>query len=146
LKKGEKQRVTLTNNDSGKFECRWVYLKANRASPCVFTKGMDMMYVPVAHGEGKVTGDPASIRPANEVFYYADENGRTGAGYPWNPNGSDRDIAGICDDSGRIFALMPHPERHVLGTQHPRWTRLGAKKYGDGFPVFKNAVRYAGSI
>ncbi|MBM4448655.1 MAG: phosphoribosylformylglycinamidine synthase subunit PurQ, partial [Chloroflexi bacterium] len=62
--------------------------------------------------------------------------------YPHNPNGSVGNIAGICDSSGRIFALMPHPERHIRGTQHPQWTRLGAKRYGDGFPVFQNAVRW----
>ncbi|HXY74473.1 MAG TPA: phosphoribosylformylglycinamidine synthase I [Dehalococcoidales bacterium] len=146
LKKGEPQRVTLTNNDSGKFECRWVYLKVNSKSPCIFTKGMEGMYIPVAHGEGKVTGDMAAISTKNEVVYYVDDNGNDNPGYPWNPNGSERDIAGICDDSGRIFALMPHPERHVLGTQHPQWTRNGVKKYGDGFPIFQNAVKYARSI
>ena len=87
-----------------------------------------------------------AISPANEVVYYVDEKGHSNPGYPGNPNGSERNLAGICDDSGRIFALMPHPERHVLGTQHPRWTRNGARKYGDGFPVFKNAVKYASSI
>ena len=146
LKKGEPQRVTLTNNDSGKFECRWVHLKVNPKSPCIFTKGMESMYIPVAHGEGKVTGDMAAISTKNEVAYYIDDNGRENPGYPWNPNGSERNIAGICDDSGRIFALMPHPERHVLGTQHPQWTRNGLKKFGDGFPIFQNAVKYARSI
>ncbi len=144
--KGETPRVTLTNNDSNKFECRWVYLKVNPESACVFTRGMDGMYVPVAHGEGKFTGDLTTINPVNEVVYYTDENGKRNAGYPWNPNGSDRDIAGICDDSGRIFGMMPHPENHVVGTQHPRWTRLGIKQYGDGFPVFQNAVKWAKSI
>jgi len=88
----------------------------------------------------------AAISTKNEVVYYVDDNGNDNPGYPWNPNGSERDIAGICDDSGRIFALMPHPERHVLGTQHPQWTRNGVKKYGDGFPIFQNAVKYARSI
>jgi phosphoribosylformylglycinamidine synthase subunit PurQ / glutaminase len=146
LKKDEPQRVTLTNNDSGKFECRWVHLNVNPDSPCIFTKGMESMYIPAAHGEGRVTGDMAAISTKNEVVYYVDDNGNSNPGYPWNPNGSERDIAGICDDSGRIFALMPHPERHVLGTQHPQWTRFGVKKYGDGFPIFQNAVKYARSI
>lgn len=146
LKKGEAQRVTLTNNDSGKFECRWVHLSVNPKSACIFTTGIEQMYVPVAHGEGKLIGDLTTIPPANEVVYYTDPQGNRDAGYPWNPNGSMRDLAGICDDSGRIFALMPHPERHVRGTQHPQWTRLGAKEHGDGFPIFQNAVRWAKSI
>jgi len=146
LKKGEAQRVTLTNNDSGKFECRWVHLAVNPKSACIFTKGVERMYVPVAHGEGKLIGDLSAISLANEVVYYTDAQGNRDAGYPWNPNGSLRDLAGICDDSGRIFALMPHPERHVRGTQHPQWTRLGVKPYGDGFPVFQNAVKYARGI
>jgi len=146
LKKGQPQSVTRTNNDSGTFECRWVHLRVNPKSPCIFTKGMESMYVPVAHGEGKVTGDMTAIPSGNEVVYYVDDKGNSNPGYPWNPNGSERDIAGICDDSGRIFALMPHPERHVLGTQHPQWTRLGAKKFGAGFPIFQNAVKYSRSI
>jgi phosphoribosylformylglycinamidine synthase I len=146
LKKGESPRLTLTNNDSGKFECRWVYLGVNPKSPCVFTKGMERMYVPVAHGEGKVIGDLNAITDENIVVYYTDEHGNRNAGYPWNPNGSLKDIAGLCDDSGRVFALMPHPERHILGTQHPQWTRLGAKPRGDGFPVFLNAVNWAKKI
>jgi len=146
LKKGQTPPLTLTNNDSGKFECRWVYLGVNQKSPCIFTKGIEQMYIPVAHGEGKVMGDPTAITEKNIAVYYTDEKGDRTAGYPCNPNGSIRNIAGICDDSGRVFALMPHPERHVLGTQHPRWTRLGAKKYGDGFPVFQNAVKYARGI
>ena len=146
VKKGETPRVTLTNNDSGRFECRWVHLGVNRKSPCVFTKGMESMYIPVAHGEGKFTGDLKAITVKNIAVYYTDEQGDRGAGYPANPNGSEQNIAGICDDSGRVFGLMPHPEDHVLGTQHPQWTRLGAKKDGDGFPIFQNAVKFAKSI
>jgi len=134
--------VTLTNNDSGKFECCWVYLRVNKESPCVFTRGIDRMYLPVAHGEGKVVATPQILPKLNAVLYYTDEQGNTGAGYPHNPNGSTGDIAGICDPSGRVFALMPHPERHIRGTQHPRWTRQGAKERGDGFPIFLNAVKW----
>jgi phosphoribosylformylglycinamidine synthase I len=135
--------VTLANNDSGKFECRWVHLVVNRDSPCVFTRGMDRLYLPVNHGEGKFIADPEIIPQLNIVLRYIDENGDTRAGYPQNPNGSMDNIAGICDASGRIFALMPHPERHIRGTQHPQWTRLGARKYGDGFQIFLNAVKHA---
>jgi phosphoribosylformylglycinamidine synthase len=146
VKQGETPRVTLTNNDSGKFECRWVYLGVNKKSPCVFTKGMESMYVPVAHGEGKFAGDLQVISEKNIAVFYTDERGDRKAPYPFNPNGSVQNIAGICDDSGRVFGLMPHPEDHVLGTQHPQWTRLGAKKDGDGLPVFQNAVKWAKSI
>jgi len=136
--------LTLTDNDSGKFECRWTYLGVNRESPCVFTRGVDRMYLPVAHGEGKVVADPEVLPELKVVLRYTDERGDIKAGYPHNPNGSVDNIAGICDASGRIFALMPHPERHIRGTQHPRWTRQGAKEHGDGFLIFRNAVRWAG--
>ncbi len=139
-------RLTLTNNNSGKFECRWVHLGVNRESPCVFTRGIDSMYLPVANGEGKVVADSEVLSELNVVVYYTDEHGYRGAGYPHNPSGSAGDIAGICDSSGRVFALMPHPERHIRGTQHPQWTRQGAREYGDGFQIFLNAVRWAKSI
>ncbi len=138
--------LTLATNDSGKFECRWVHLLVNRKSPCVFTRGMDSLYLPVAHGEGKVVADPETLPKLNAVMYYTDENENSQVGYPYNPNGSVNNIAGICDSSGRIFALMPHPERHIRGTQHPQWTRHGAKKYGDGFQIFLNAVKWAKSL
>jgi phosphoribosylformylglycinamidine synthase len=140
---GSSSQLTLANNDSGKFECRWVYMVANKQSNCVFTKGIDSLYLPVAHGEGKLVADPAILLRLNVALYYTDEAGNTSAGYPHNPNGSMNNIAGICDSSGRVFGLMPHPERHVRGTQHPQWTRLGAKKYGDGFRIFQNAVEWA---
>ncbi len=138
--------LALADNDSGKFECRWVRLSVNRESPCVFTNGIDSMYLPVAHGEGKVVADPAVLPELNVVLYYTDEQGDNKAGYPHNPNGSAGNIAGICDSSGRIFALMPHPERHIRGTQHPQWTRLGAKKRGDGFQIFQNAVKWVKNL
>ncbi|MFC1967220.1 phosphoribosylformylglycinamidine synthase I [Chloroflexota bacterium] len=135
-------RMTLTNNDSGKFECRWCHLSVNEASPCVFTEGIESMYLPVAHGEGKVVSSEA-LPEKNIALRYADEHGDITAGYPHNPNGSAGNVAGVCDSSGRVFALMPHPERHIRGTQHPQWTRLGAKEHGDGLPVFLNAVKWA---
>ena len=139
---GRSQRLTLTTNDSGRFECRWVHLKVNTASPCVFTRGLEGIELPVAHGEGKVVAEPDVLPELNAVLYYTDDKGNTNVGYPHNPNGSVNDIAGICDSSGRIFALMPHPERYIRGTQHPKWTRLGAKPHGDGFQIFLNAVRW----
>ncbi len=135
--------VTLATNDSGRFECRWVYLKANRESNCVFTKGIDRLYLPVANGEGKVVATSAALSRLNIPLHYCNEYGKTGEGYPANPSGSTQDISGIADPTGRIFALMPHPERHIRGTQHPRWTREGAREYGDGLRIFQNAVDWA---
>jgi phosphoribosylformylglycinamidine synthase I len=142
----ESAPLTLTSNDSGNFECRWVYLQVNEASPCIFTRGISTMYLPVAHGEGKVVAEPGILDRLNIVVQYADEAGNIQAGYPHNPNGSVRNIAGICDDSGRIFALMPHPERFIRWTQHPRWTREIARNYGDGLQIFLNAVAWVKGI
>ena len=135
--------LTLAGNDSGRFECRWVYLRVHETSPCIFTRGISSMYLPVAHGEGKVVAAPGTL---NIALYYADETGNIKAGYPYNPNGSIENIAGICDASGRIFALMPHPERFIRWTQHPRWTREPRKEYGDGFLIFSNAVNWVKTI
>jgi phosphoribosylformylglycinamidine synthase I len=140
------QPVTLTNNDSGKFECRWVYLKVNEKSPCVFTRGIKRLYVPIAHGEGKLVAEADVVEKLNIVVQYVDENGSTRAGYPWNPNGSVNDIAGICDATGRIFGLMPHPEDFIRPTQHPRWTRETPRESDYGLQVFQNAVAWAKRI
>lgn len=141
-----RQQITLTNNDSGRFECRWVYLKVDQDSPCVFTRGMQGMYIPVAHGEGKLVAAPDVIERLNVVVHYVDDKGNAGAGYPYNPNGSFRDIAGICDDSGRVFALMPHPERFIRWTQHPRWTREKHREDLLGLQIFTNAVTWSKGI
>ena len=143
LPNGGVSPVTLAANDSGKFECRWVYLMVNEESPCLFTKGIKSLYLPVANGEGKVVTSAEALSELNIVLYYTDEYGNRNAGYPYDPSGSVEDIAGICDGSGRVFALMPHPERYIRGTQHPRWTREGAKERGDGFQIFLNAVKWA---
>ncbi|OGO00665.1 MAG: phosphoribosylformylglycinamidine synthase I [Chloroflexi bacterium RBG_13_52_12] len=140
------QPVTLTNNDSGKFECRWVYLKVNKKSPCVFTKGIKGMYIPIAHGEGKLAAAPDVLEKLNIVVQYVDEKGNTKAGYPSNPNGSAKDIAGICDPSGRIFGMMPHPEDFIRWTQHPRWTREKPREDLYGLQIFANAVAWAKGI
>lgn len=138
-----KQEASLIINDSGKFEDRWVYLKPGARSQepgvnCVWSKDLpEIIYLPVAHGEGKFVGRTGKI-----VFQYCDEEGAL-AGYPDNPNGSEKNIAGICDDTGRILGLMPHPERHIEFWQHPRWTARKARQAGDGFLIFKNGVEYA---
>ncbi|MEW6749149.1 MAG: phosphoribosylformylglycinamidine synthase I [Candidatus Micrarchaeota archaeon] len=139
------QTVSLVGNDSGHFEDRWVILKANKASPCVFTKGMEFLLVPVRHGEGKfVASGPVldSLKQKNQiVFQYVDE-GMKLAGYPWNPNGSLENIAGICDPTGRIYGMMPHPEAFNIPENCPYWVR-GSVKEAMGLKVFGNAVDYA---
>ncbi len=141
-----KQLVTLTNNDSGKFEDRWIYLKAV-SKKCVFTRGIEkLVYFPVAHAEGKfIPKDESLLKNLNRndqiVFQYTNSNGELD-GYPWNPNGSIENIAGICDSTGRIFGLMPHPERHFHPTHHPRWTREGMRAEADGVVIFRNAIEY----
>lgn len=141
--------ATLTVNDSAKFEDRWVYLKRGLGKGrCVWTKGMrEAIYLPVAHGEGKFIPKNARVlarlkREGLVVFQYVDDRGRR-VGYPHNPNGAVEGIAGICDPSGRIFGLMPHPERHISYLQHPYWTRRAARGAGDGLAIFKNGVDYA---
>ncbi len=137
--------ATLTYNAHGKFEDRWIYLDVKPGN-CPFLSGYERMHVPVAHGEGNfVCRQDWILRGLQQagqvVLRYVDAAGNPGP-YPVNPNGSQADVAGICDASGRVLGLMPHPERHVLGVQHPRWTRCGAKAEGDGFKLFKNAVEF----
>jgi phosphoribosylformylglycinamidine synthase len=140
--------ATLAENDSGKFECRWTFLKTD-SRRCLFTKGLPEVFpLPVAHGEGKFV--PASdallrrLEQAGQVaFRYVDARGRR-AGYPWNPNGSVGDVAGICNPAGNVLGLMPHPERYAFAHQHSHWTRTRPlPAQGVGLQIFKNAVRYA---
>lgn len=147
----EMVEATLTMNDSAKYEDRWVYLKRGKGqvkNKCVWTQGInDIIYLPVAHGEGKFIPKDKKIlatlkRDGLIVFEYVDENGNR-KDFPYNPNGSVENIAGICDKTGRIFGLMPHPERHISFLQHPRWTRQKKRLIGDGFAIFKNGVDFA---
>ena len=144
------QEVTLTFNDSGRFEDRWVHLRANQMSKCVFTKGIESIYLPVRHGEGKfVVKDPNVLarlkKDNNIVLQYTDGKGDP-AGYPHNPNGSVDNIAGICDGTGRVFGMMPHPEAYQHRTNHPGWTREELPEEGAGVAIFRNAVEYVMEI
>jgi phosphoribosylformylglycinamidine synthase len=139
------EEVTITYNDSGKFEDRWVYL-APQTDKCIFIEPGRQIYLPVAHAEGKVvTRNTASMDKLKSeglvAFKYVDKNGREGD-YPINPNGSTDSIAGLTDTTGRILGLMPHPERFVRPTQHPHWSRLKEKPASDGMTIFNNAVKY----
>jgi len=143
--------ATLTWNDSGRYEDRWVRLHVT-GSQCVFLAGIETMYLPVAHAEGKfVPRDESALRSLEAagqlVLRYTRlrGNGRQPGDtvpFPENPNGSIANTAGVCDPSGRVLGLMPHPERHIDPTQHPRWTRGEAGPTGDGVRVFQNAVEY----
>ncbi len=144
-------RVTLTHNLNGRFEDRWVTLKADPASPCVFTRGLDVIELPVRHGEGRlVASDDAvmdTIRDGHlaPLVYIDPATGGPTEAYPLNPNGSPGGIAALCDPTGRIFGLMPHPEAYNHYTNHPRWTREfldGPPKHeeGAGILLFRNAV------
>lgn len=137
--------ATLAHNTSGKFEDRWIYLKA-RPGKCPFLKGYDLFQLPVAHGEGNFLCRAGWIlkgldQAGQIVLRYVDAAGAPGV-YPVNPNGAQDDVAGICDPTGRVLGLMPHPERHVLPTQHPQWTRKGLADEGDGLRLFRNAVEF----
>ena len=153
----KERRVALTYNDSGNFTDSWVNLRISGDTPCVFTKGIDQIELPVRHGEGKFYALDEDIERLLQnkqvVARYADSEGEPAKGkWPENPNGSLVDIAGICDPTGRIFGLMPHPEAFHHYSNHPNWT---AKKEtllregknmdnheGDGIRIFKNAVEY----
>ena len=147
LKGRGEQEATLAFNDSDRFEDRWIYLRETSGGKCVFTRGIEeTIYLPVAHAEGKFV--PRSEQLLRELWensqialqYVTREN--EPAGYPDNPNGSIDGVAGICDPTGRIFGLMPHPERHIHPTQHPRWTREGLRS-PDGLVIFRNGVEFA---
>ncbi len=145
-----KQEATLTYNDSGKFEDRWVELYAEK-SRCVWTKGLDASYLPVRCGEGKFFAGKETIDKLTDNGQVVLRYGFGLAEYPENPNGSIEDIAGVCDPSGKIFGLMPHPEGHFYFHQNPHWTEIkedykreGRKipVYGDGMKIIKNGVKY----
>ncbi len=151
------RRVALTNNDCGNFRNDWVALEANTGAPCVFTKGISRMELPIRHGEGKFYASADVVRRLVDerqvVFQYAMPSGDLALGkFPHNPNGSVLDIAGICDPTGRILGLMPHPEAYNHWTNHPGWTRekVWMKRRREpvrrdqtmGIDIFKNAIDY----
>ncbi len=151
-----KRSVALTYNDCGNFRDDWVHLAMDPDSPCVFTRGLTHVELPIRHGEGKFVADDTVLQRLSEnhqiVCRYARANGEPAGGrFPANPNGSVDDIAGICDPTGSIFGLMPHPEAYNHWTNHPDWTRDRElrKRRGeamdsdltDGIRMLQNAVR-----
>ena len=149
--------LALAFNDCGNFRNQWVNLKVNAESPCIFTRGIEQAEFPVRHGEGKFFADSDTIDRLIEnnqvALQYALADGSPAGGrFPDNPNGSLHDIAGICDPTGRIFGLMPHPEAYNHRTNHPDWTRTkeiakrrGADPENDltvGIRMLKNGVDF----
>lgn len=150
----EGPQASLAWNDSGHYEARWVRLNVNPGKS-VFLAGVRELELPVAHAEGKfVVRDQQAFDRLEEegrlvLRYRGGESGEkqgaaslTSVSYPANPNGSQGDVAGLCDLTGRVLGLMPHPERFISGEQHPQWTRRPPAERGDGFVFFENAVNY----
>ncbi|MDR1268323.1 MAG: phosphoribosylformylglycinamidine synthase subunit PurQ [Planctomycetaceae bacterium] len=131
--------ATLTWNLSARYTDCWVHLQTEKNN-AIFLRGIESMYLPIAHAEGRFVFRENVTQPLQQLAlrYYSEEN----------PNGSMLNVAGVCDISGRIFGLMPHPERYVDSTQHPHWTRkitsniLKHPSLGDGLTIFQNAVSY----
>lgn len=139
------QQVTLTDNDSLKFECRWVYLKVNKKNPSVLSGLPDIIELPVAHAEGKFFAENKAIDEIIDknhfLFRYCDKYGNTKVGYPLNPNGSVENIAGITDDTGRIVGLMPHPERFVIPEQYPLFSNKNKEEIVPFGKLFFELIR-----
>ena len=130
------QRITLTDNALPRFVNKWVELKVEANTRCVWTRGIETIDCPIAHGEGRL------VAPA-DVLDQLEAGGQVALRYASNPNGSDRDIAGICDPTGLVFGLMPHPEDNIHPTHHTNWTRGADVTSTSGLRLFENAVRYA---
>ena len=149
------QEVTLTANDSGRFEDRWVHCAVTKGPAAPFLRGLDNLPLPVRHGEGKLLFADDRVRDAVvsgalNCLTYSDEAGRTVADYPANPNGSQLSCAGLVDPAGRVFGMMPHPEAFLSLYNHPDWGRLkrinsSIGEEGAGLAIFKNIVAWVES-
>ncbi len=157
---GRQREATLTWNNNGRYTALWVRLRIS-SSQCVFLRGLEEIELPIAHAEGRlVVREPSKLaewytQGQVALRYWLRRGCESSAGaaaekpilaeplpYPDNPNGSMGDVAGLCDPSGRVLGLMPHPERYIDGTQHPQWTRRERRDAGDGLALFRNAVAY----
>ncbi len=148
----EQQTVSLTQNQKGIFENRWVHLSVNPGNNNVFTKGIKQMYLPVRHGEGRIVVTHKEVQDKIKTenliaMSYADSEGKPTADYPNNPNGSWQNIAALSNRKGNILGLMPHPEAYNHYTNHPHWTRLHfSEEDGEGLQLFKNAYTYLNEL
>ncbi len=134
---GGGRHVALGHNSGGMFDCRWVELEPV-SRRCVWTAGLTgAIHCPIAHGEGRFVADPATIAAL-------EGDDQIALRYRVNPNGSMSDVAGICDHSGLVLGLMPHPENHVVRRQHPAWHSAAAR--GLGLALFEAGVRHAAEL
>jgi phosphoribosylformylglycinamidine synthase len=146
------QEVTLTRNNSAKFEDRWVYLKSNPNTKTPFLQGIDTIFVPVRHGEGKLIVKDEIVKTAIQqknlnCLAYCNQQGEITSEYPANPNGSDLDCAALTDKTGQILGLMPHPEAYLSLYNNPNWPVLKRQdpqisEDGEGLQIFKNIVEH----
>jgi phosphoribosylformylglycinamidine synthase subunit PurQ / glutaminase len=142
--------AALAPNKSGHFECRWVKLRSNRHSPCLFTNRLnDIVSFPVAHGEGRFIAPRKILQWLKKnnliaLSYAKNTEENAGGTYPSNPNGSSLDIAGICNREGNVFGLMPHPENAFRGCQMPYGSGRQMEKGipGDGYPIFESMIAH----
>ena len=149
-------QVSLEHNVTSRYVCRWVDLEVEKKTPSVFLKGIARLHVPVAHGEGNFYAPEETLARIEKkhlacLRYAKPDGGRAGGELPFNPNGSLADIAAVCDPTGRLMGMMPHPERNILFTHREDWTFL-KEKYrregkeipveGEGLALFRNAVHY----
>lgn len=143
---GEPGPATLSPNLSDRYECRWIHVASDPASPCVFTRGIEQPFdLPVGHSEGRFSASQATVDQliAHHLvaLRYVDDTGQPTAAYPANPAGASAAIAGICNQAGNVFGLMPHPDRAFLPQHHPQWRRQGLQPEGAGMRIFRNALR-----
>lgn len=159
------QTVTLSDNDSDRFECRWTHLDVCNSNSAFLSGDQETLFLPVAHAEGKfVPGERTSetgirsdthtggtrnvqtIARQNQVVLKYTNPREDGVSYPWNPNGSIGNIAAISDPTGRILGMMPHPERYYEPVQHPRWQRTNFTSRPDGLRIVRNGVEAAANL
>jgi phosphoribosylformylglycinamidine synthase len=142
-------RATVAPNDRLGYRDAWVRLAFEKASPCIWTSGIESIELPSRHGEGKFLAESPELLERLEsnnqvVARYVDPDGQPTEGWPYNPNGSPRAVAGVCDPSGRLFGLMPHPDAYLYPFNHPQWRRQRLEgtlpSEGAGLAVFRNGV------
>lgn len=144
---GSPRVCTIAGNEPPGFQDRWVCLEAG-SRPCAFLEPGRRYEMPIAHGEGRVVFSSEQhlkrvLESGQAVLRYVPAGPAAGPAFePYNPNGSQGDIAGLCDETGRVLGLMPHPDRFVVATQHPSWTSRPGREEGDGLAFFAQAVRY----
>jgi phosphoribosylformylglycinamidine synthase len=147
-------RATLAPNDRLGYRDAWVTLSFDPDSPCVWTHGLESLDLPARHGEGKFLAESDDVFERLESGHqvaarYLGPDGRPTEEWPWNPNGAPGAVAGICDPTGRLFGMMPHPDAYLYPFQHPRWSRWRYEgrvpAEGGGLALFRNGVDYAAS-